>query len=62
MRYIRSFPTRRQKIRTTLGSLVTALGVGIVVFYLTRIFLMRDLVPRENYEQPGVDLKEVPLE
>ena len=62
MRYIHTSSKRRRKIRTTLASLVTALGVGSMVFYLTRIFLMRGLFPRENYKQSGLDLKEAPLE
>ena len=62
MPYLRTLSTRHKKSRTVFASLVTALGVGITAFYLTRIFLMRDLFPRESNKQSVLDVKEACLE
>ena len=46
MRYIRNAPTRSENFRAALASAAVALGVGVTAFYLTRIFLARDPLPR----------------
>lgn len=42
--YIRTDLTRRDKLSAAGASLMVATGVGIITFYLTRLFLARDVV------------------
>ncbi len=60
MRYIRNTPTRSENFRAALASAAVALGVGVTAFYLTRIFLSRDPLPRKNERLPGLGQKEGP--
>jgi len=60
MRYIRNAPTRGENFRAALASAAVALGVGVTAFYLTRIFLSRDPLPRKNERPPGLGQKEGP--
>lgn len=43
-RYVRTEPTSRDTWSAAAVSLMVATGVGIVSFYLTRLFLSRDIV------------------
>ncbi len=60
MRYIRNTPSRRENSRAALASIAVAVGVGLTTFYLTRIFLARDPLPRKNEGPSGLGQKEVP--
>lgn len=44
MRYLRNAPTRRESYRAAVVSTAVAAGVGIVVFYFTRLFRAREPV------------------
>ena len=58
MRYLRNAPTRRENFRAAIASTVVALSVGVTVFYLTRIFLAREPLPRTNERPVGADQKD----
>ena len=59
MHYIRNAPSRRENSRAALVSIGVAVGVGLTTFYLTRIFLARDPLPRQNERPSSLDQEEV---
>ena len=44
-RYIRTHPGRKENAAAAVASAVVAAGVGLVTFYVVRVFLARDTVP-----------------
>lgn len=42
MRYLRNRPTRQEEAQALLVSAALAAGVGLVAFYLARLFIARE--------------------
>ena len=51
-RWVPREPTKQDRIAAAVTSLAVAAGVGIVTFYVTRLFLARDALPEADQETP----------
>ena len=52
MRYLRNSPTTRENYEAAVLSTALAVGIGIVVFYFTRLILAREPIGT-TVAQPG---------
>lgn len=51
--YIRNRPDRKENAAAAVASAVLATGVGLVTFYLVRLFLARDTVVEVSAAERG---------